>query len=547
LAHQSAAAPDHYRKLLAQPAANETLKGMLRGLEKESLRITPAGTLAQTEHPASLGSALKHPHVTTDYSESLLEFITEPLTDIDSLLQQLDDIHRFSYQQLEAQQERLWPASMPCKLGSDAEIPVARYGSSNSGTMKTIYRVGLGHRYGRAMQTIAGVHYNVSFPDSLWEILRAEEGSNESLQDFKTRRYFALIRSFRRHFWLLIYLFGAAPAVCSSFVEGREHRLQPLGDDARTMHMPYATSLRMGDLGYQSDAQQALIVCYNNLSSYLQTLSGAITCTHPAYAAVGVKDAQGNYQQLNTSLLQIENEFYSSIRPKRTSRSGETALQALRLRGVEYVEVRCVDLNPYAPLGVTAEQLRVMDAFLLFCLLEDSPQTTHRDYLQDQENQRRIVYNGRDPQLQLMRDGNEVALRTWGEEVLSRSAECAALLDQAAGGDHYARAVAAQFAKLAEPELTPSAQVLQDLHTSGQSFFDHTLALAEQHRAYFAAHPPSATSQAQFKQLAAVSHQQQAALEQIEDVSFEEYLANYYAQYESCGCENTVALNAIAE
>jgi glutamate--cysteine ligase len=545
---------EHYRALLATPAANQTLTGILRGLEKESLRITPAGTLAQTDHPAALGSALKHPHITTDYSEALLEFITEPFAHIDSLLQQLDNIHRVTYQQLAQQNERLWPASMPCKLGSDAEIPVARYGSSNSGTMKTIYRVGLGHRYGRAMQTIAGVHYNFSFPDALWEVLRADEGSTETLQDFKTRRYFGLIRNFRHYFWLLVYLFGAAPAVCASFVEGRKHRLQPLGEDARTMHMPYATSLRMGDLGYQSDAQQALIVCYNNLPSYLQTLCGAITQTHPAYAAVGVKDDAGNYQQLNTSLLQIENEFYSSIRPKRTTQSGETALQALRLRGVEYVEVRCVDLNPYAPLGVTEEQLRTMDAFLLFCLLQDSPETSDRDYQQDQENQKRIVYYGRDPQLQLVRDGKEIAMSVWAEELLAKTTVCAGLLDQAVAGeagtassDSYTRAVQTQRLKLSQPELTPSAQVLTDLRTSGQSFFEHTMALAEQHRAYFNERPPSASTQTQFEQLAAVSLQRQAALEAQEHLPFEDYLANYYAQYQCCGCaDNAPSAEAMA-
>src|SRR5690606_12149910 len=283
-------------RAFSQPHNNATFAGILRGLEKESLRVLPDGTLAQTDHPSGLGSALKHPHITTDYSEALLEFITEPFRKVDDLLQQLEDVHRFTYQQLDQQGERLWPASMPCALGSDDQIPVARYGTSNSGTMKTIYRVGLGHRYGRAMQTIAGVHYNFSFSAELWEWLRTQEDSSESLQDFKTRRYFGLIRNFRRYFWLLIYLFGASPAVCSSFVKGREHRLQPLGSDGYTLHLPYATSLRMGDLGYQSSAQEALLVDYNQLSSYLQTLCGAITRSHPAYADIGLLDEQGQYR-----------------------------------------------------------------------------------------------------------------------------------------------------------------------------------------------------------------------------------------------------------
>jgi glutamate--cysteine ligase len=244
----------------------------------------------------------------------------------------------------------------------------------------------------------------------------------------------------------------------------------------------------MGDLGYQSDAQQSLFVCYNNLSSYLSTLCGAITRPHPAYEAIGVKDEQGNYQQLNTSLLQIENEFYSSIRPKRTTQSGETALQALRLRGVEYIEVRCVDLNPYEPLGVSAEQLRVIDAFLLTCLLSDSPQTSLEEYAEWLENQKRIVYFGRDPELRLLRNGEEVSFKEWAEEILHSSQACATLLDQANGGEDYITAVNRQFAKLSNPELTPSARVLADMQSQGKSFFEHSLALAEQHLFGFVYH-----------------------------------------------------------
>ncbi len=520
----------------AQVPANASLKGILRGLEKESLRITPKGKLAQTSHPVGLGSALKHPHITTDYSEALLEFITEPLDNIPALLQQLDDIHRFTYQELANTDERLWPASMPSQLPADAEIPVARYGSSNSGTMKTIYRVGLGHRYGRSMQTIAGVHYNFSFPDDFWRELQQQEGDSQDLQAFKTQRYFALIRNFRRYFWLLVYLFGAAPAVSNSFVDGRKHRLQAFDEDMQTQHLPFATSLRMGDLGYQSDAQQSLFVCYNNVTSYLRTLCGAITQPHPAYEAIGVKDKAGKYKQLNTSLLQIENEFYSSIRPKRTTHSGETALQALRLRGVEYIEVRCVDLNPYEPLGVSEEQLRVIDAFLLYCLLSDSPETPEDEYAEWQENQKRIVYSGRDPALTLLRDGNEVAFKDWAQEILERSLECAKLLDQSYGGGDYASALNKQFAKLSNPELTPSARVLADLKNQHKSFFEHTLELAESHRRYFSERPLTADKHEEFKTKATQSLAEQAQLEQSPQIPFDEYLAKYYEQYHSCNC-----------
>lgn len=522
----------------AEPANNASLRGILRGLEKESLRVTPEGTLAQTDHPHALGSALTHPHITTDYSEALLEFITEPFADVEPLLEQLDNIHRFTYQQLATNRERLWPASMPCILGSDAEIPVARYGSSNSGQMKTVYRVGLGHRYGRSMQTIAGIHYNFSLPDEFWQVLQTQTGNQQSLQDFKTERYFGLIRNFRRNFWLLIYLFGASPAVCSSFVKQREHKLQPFPAADKTLYLPYATSLRMGDLGYQSDAQQTLVVNYNNLGDYLKTLCGAITQSHPAYAQIGVKDSAGNYQQLNTSLLQIENEFYSSIRPKRTTGRGETALQALRLRGVEYVEVRCVDLNPYEPLGISIEQMQVMDAFLLYCLLSDSPATDEREFHQVQENQARIVSSGRDPALELLRGDSSLSMRSWAQEILEGSSACAALLDQAKGGDAYRQAVTRQFAKIDNADLTPSARVLHDMSEAQQSFYALTLAQAEQHRAYFAMRPLSADKLAEFAKLSEHSLQAQVELEAAQQISFDQHLENYYAQYRGCSCDS---------
>ena len=529
---------------LAAPAAKHTLRGILRGIEKESLRVTPEGRLSAEQHPQGLGSAMTHPHITTDYSEALLEFITQPATRISDVLAQLDEIHRYTYSQLS--DELLWPGSMPCVLAGDNSIPVARYGTSNSGTMKTVYRLGLGHRYGRAMQTIAGVHYNFSLPDDFWRALAQHEGNTQSLQDFKTDKYFALIRNFRRYFWLLIQLFGAAPAVCKSFVRGREHALVPFGSDSNTLHAPHATSLRMGDLGYQSDAQNSLIVCYNNLDNYLKTLCGAITQPHADYQRIGLTDVEGQYQQLNTSLLQIENEFYSTIRPKRTANSGETALQALRLRGVEYVEVRCVDLNPFDPLGVNSDQLHYLDAFLLFCLLQDSPQASDREYANLQENQKRIVYRGLDPDLTLLSDRGEVKASEWATQLQRGISACAELLDGAWGIDDYRRAFAAQEQKLAGTAPTPAQQGLQALQDKQQTYYAHTLEMAQQHRQHFAGRPLSAERQSYFAQLASESHKRQSDVEAADTGSFEEYLAAYYRQYSDCGCTQRTASEPIS-
>ena len=517
-----------------QARYNSTASEMLRGLEKESLRITPEGTLALTPHPAGLGSALTHPKITTDYSEALLEFITSPVTNNQELLTELKQIHQFTFSRINKNNEMLWPSSMPCKLMPDSEIPVAQYGVSNSGKMKTVYRLGLGHRYGRSMQTIAGIHYNFSLSDNFWQALQVLHNDKQSLQDFKTQGYFALIRNFRRYFWLLIYLFGASPAVCSCFVQNRRHQLVPFAEAGHTHYLPYATSLRMGDLGYQSDAQKKLVVNYNNVQDYLKTLGCAITQSHPEYESIGVKDANGEYKQLNTSLLQIENEFYSSIRPKRTAQRGETALQALRLKGVEYIEVRCIDLNPYEPLGITDTQIRLMDAFLLFCILHPSPETHEKEFYQGQENQRRIVNQGREPGLLLARGDSEIAMKDWALEILDACVQTAALLDKSSATASYQAAVAEQIAKTHHPELTPAAKILRDMQQQKKSFYQFSLDLAKKHADYFLQQPLTDDVSQVYKKMAEESLAEQVALEQNQPVSFDEYLQNYFAQYQAC-------------
>ncbi|MFA0810450.1 glutamate--cysteine ligase [Microbulbifer epialgicus] len=517
---------------LSQAKPVQLLKGIRRGLEKESLRVASDGTLAQTPHAQTLGSALTHESITTDFSEALLEFITPPVTTPEEALRVLDRIHRYTYSQIG--EERLWVNSMPCVIGTDSDIPVARYGDSHSGNMKTIYRLGLGLRYGRAMQTIAGIHYNFSLSDEFWQWLHEFEDSSESLSEFKTRRYFDLIRNFRRNYWLLIYLFGAAPAVCASFVEGREHKLEPFNGDEHTLHVPHATSLRMGDLGYNSDVQKSLIVCYNNLRSYLSTLCSAISHPFDPYHELGIKDTEGDYQQLSTGILQIENEFYSPIRPKNPTERGETALAALDNRGVEYVEVRCLDLNPFLPLGIDAQQMRFLDSFLLHCLLTNSPKTNDADYRATQENQQRIVYRGHEPGLKLRNSDGEREIGDWASQLLGEMDSVAELLDRAWGGDQYRSAVGVQRAKVRGEIPTPAQQILAEMEEQNLSFYQWAMEKAEQHRHYFLERPLDSDSVRDFSRQAEKSLLRQKQIEAEDKGSFEEFLSHYYAQYICC-------------
>jgi len=485
------------------------LRGVRRGIEKESLRARPDGKLALTPHPAALGSALTHPHITTDFSESQVELITGAHKDVEAVLQELVQIHQFTYHVLdEAGDERLWVSSMPCGLPTDETIPIGLYGSSNVGRAKSVYRMGLSHRYGRRMQTISGIHYNWSLPE------------------VSSEQYFALIRNFRRHAFLLLYLFGASPALCSSFVDGRPHELLPLGEGS--MHMPHGTSLRMGRLGYQSEAQASLAVSYNSLDGYAASLQDALTRPWPAYEAIGIRNLGGDYNQLATTLLQIENEFYGTIRPKRVIYPGERPLHALRERGVEYVEVRLMDLDPFEPVGINAQTMRFLDVFLLHCLLIDSPPDTREEIADLAHNQHLTAARGREPGLQLRRAGKPVLLTEWGDELLQEFAPVAEALDAAHGGSRHAEAVQAAAAALKDPSILPSARVLAAMKAShNDSFVSFVRARSAETRETLLALPFSAERRAEFERLTRESLDEQKRIESSDTMPFEIYREQY--------------------
>jgi glutamate--cysteine ligase len=493
--------------------STQRLLGMQRGIEKESLRVSADGGYAMTDHPRALGSALAHPHITTDFSESQLELVTGVHPSVPEALAELRDVHRYVYPHIGP--ELMWVSSMPGALPPDAQIPLGQYGTSNVGQSKTIYRRGLSNRYGPRMQTISGIHYNWSFPGV----------SNDE--------YFALIRNFRRHSFLLLMLFGASPAVNADFVAGLDHGLQPLGDGltADTFYLPHATSLRMGRLGYQSDAQTSLSVSYNCLDSYGHSLQGALTQPYPAYAAIGIQTQDGVYQQLNTSLLQIENEFYGTIRPKRVIFPGERPLHALRERGVEYVEVRCMDLNPFLPEGIDADTAHFLDTFLLHCLLSPSAPDTPQEIAELSRNQHLTASRGREPGLMLERCGAKVSLIAWSQEVLQGCRPVAEKLDAAQGhgsqGPHL-RAWQLAWDALVDTSRLPSARVLAAMQQEhGNSHVRFALAQSLHTRETTLALPLSAEQLGTMTAEAAESLAEQARIEAADTMPFEVYRQGY--------------------
>ncbi len=501
------------------------LQGGRRGVEKESLRVTPAGRIATTPHPMALGSALTNDHITTDYSEALIELVTPTFTTNWELLQYLCDLHQFVYRHLG--DELLWATSMPCVIDGDASIPIAQFGPSNVGRMKTIYREGLGLRYGRVMQAISGVHFNYSFPERLWPVWAAIRESRTSGQSFVSESYFDLLRNYRRYGWIVLYLFGVSPMVCKSFLRARGETLPEFGRG--TAWEPHSTSLRMSDLGYRNRSQSSLEVSVNNLEEYVRDLTRAISTPHREYERLGVK-VDGAYRQLNANLLQIENEYYAFIRPKRVARSGERPTKALMRRGVEYVEVRALDVSAFDPVGVNQNKLRFLEAFLALCLMRESPLIDATEQAVLDGNHVTVARRGRETDLMLSRDGRDVPMLQWAREIIDQMQGICELLDEGDPQKPYAAALAVQAAKLDDVALTPSARLIKEIGETGESFFDLALRTSATHKDYFLdLHEPNEARLREFADQAAESLEIAEAMASAPQKDFDVFISDYFS------------------
>ncbi len=504
------------------------LCGGLKGIEKESLRIAKDGFIAQTSHPKTLGSALTHPYITTDYSEALIELITPPFADIKDTLAYLHHIHQFVYEHLD--NEILLGASMPCGINGDESIPIAGYGSSNIGRMKHVYRHGLWHRYGRTMQAIAGIHFNYSAPEALWPTLHQQENSHLSLEQFRADTYFDLIRNFQRLGWLILYLFGASPAICKSFFKSRPALMAQFEEfDQGTLYHPYATSLRMSDIGYKSKNQANLKIDYNSLSGYVSSLGKAIETPYPDYEKIEVV-VDGQYRQLNSNILQIENEFYSTIRPKQIIKSGEKPTLALKRRGVRYVEMRSLDLDLFNPIGIDEAKARFIEALLLTCLLKDSPQISDQDHQIINANQLAVANFGRKPGLELNNGRQRIPLQDWAIEILESMRPVCAVLDKEDTAKPYSSALAQQRCLVENQDLTASAKILENMTQSRQPFSRFALNKSAEHARHFSLNKLDDTLSKQFIELAEQSLAKQKELESKEQIPFDDFLKQYFSQ-----------------
>ncbi len=503
-----------------------SLIGSRMGLEKESLRVARDGGISTTPHPEAWGAALTHPWLTTDYSEALAEFITPPLPSSGQALDFLADLQSYAYRRLP--DEMLWATSMPCVLAGGDAIPIAEYGDSNLGRMKHVYRVGLGYRYGRVMQVIAGVHFNWSLPESFWTAYAALLG-DRSVPEVRDSYYMGMVRNLLRVGWIIPYLFGASPAVCKSFFADGTSRLASF--DEYTFYEPHATSLRMGDIGYQNKREKGLgiQVCYRDVATYARSLLYAVTTRSPEWERIGVK-VDGAYRQLNANLLQIENEYYNWVRPKQLLQGLESPAVALLDRGVQYVELRSLDVNAYHPLGVDEVQLRFLEALMFTCLLSHSPPLDEAEQQEINANVVRVAHRGREPGLQLHCNGDPVALRDWGQAILDAVLPVAEFLDQIHGGNAYEDAADDQLRKFLQPGLTPSAMMLEEMRERGEGFYQFARRLSAQHHVFFSNRDLTPERNAEFDALVGRSFDDLAAIEAAPQQDFDAFLEEYFAQ-----------------
>ncbi len=524
---------------------NESLQPLLihglKGIEKESLRINPKGSISLLPHPSQLGAALTHPNITTDYSEALLELITPALSDGTEMLSYLADLHKYVCANIN--DELLLAASMPVGDLRDQAIPIAEYGPSNVGRMKHIYRQGLSYRYGRCMQVIAGIHFNYSLPVPFWPQYQHFMKHTGDLQSFTTQSYMRMIRNLQRYGWLILYLFGSSPVVAKSFIENRHsaHSLTLEKFDETSYYKPYATSLRMSEIGYLNPVQSAFHISFNGIDDYIRDLSRATSISHLGYERIGTK-VNDQYRQLNTHFLQIENEYYTSVRPKQPTRPNERPLQALGSRGIQYIEIRSVDVDMFEPTGISIETTRFLEALSLFCLFQ--PNAGHDLKLHDEisNNALTVANRGRDPGLKLLENGHEVSLRQWALTLCEQMREICEILDNGSANTPYTHALLQQIEKIHHPELTASARMITAMRTQKMSVTELVLQKSHEYTRYFQKTALDTTIKRNFDLQVKTSLAEHKQLGAMNEIPFEEYLSNYFSQGNSTNISHSQVL-----
>ena len=518
---------DKFLENLSKHSFISFLENSKIGLEKESLRVDKNGTISYKMHPKEFGSSLTNRYITTDYSEALIEIVTPPCSSHKEVLNYLENIIAFIYKNLD--EEYLWPASMPCIIAGDKSIPIAYYGTSNAARMKTTYRRGLGNRYGRIMQVISGIHYNYSFSDKFWKEYSLYKNSKKNLKDFKSEQYFIISRNLLRNGWIVAYLFGCSPAVCKSYLSGKKTSLESF--DEYTYYEKYATSLRMGDIGYQNNIEEdmGVNIDYNSIEKYAKSLDDAIKKPSREYEKIGVhKD--GYYKQINANSLQIENEYYSTVRPKPDPNLKTRPSLALLENGVNYIELRSIDNDIFSNTGIELTQMYFMELLIIHSLFSDNSEISKEEHADIRNNFKNVAHKGRDKKIKIIKKNETICIEKELNKILNEMESIAKTMGHIKNDKNYEISILQQKDKIHNEKLIPSNLVIDRMKNKKISFYEFCMENIWIQKKYFSSLKADNNIFNLLKHESELSLDKKNMLENEDEENYEEYIKKYFLQ-----------------
>lgn len=372
---------------LSKLSSNEILEGSF-GIEWESLRAKDDGKLSLTPHPAVFGDKLTNPLITTDFSESQIEIITPTFDTIDEAFENFSLLSDMVNASL-PQDEYLWFQSIPCILPYWDQIPIAQYSGEGESSQK--YREDLARRYGVKKQMISGVHFNFSFSEKFLKKLYSLENDDLSFKNFKDDIYLKIARNYLRYCWLIIYLTGCSIGSHKTFSNDCIH-LMDAKDNYGSYYSTRGPSFRNASCGYKN--LKDLYPSYNSVNEFVGDINSFID---------------------NGDLSEAK-ELYTQIRLK--PKNPKDLLNSLKDSGIEYIEIRTLDINPFYQCGIVNRDMKFLHLFLIYMLVKDES-----DYLAWQNeakiNEERTAESGYVDSMRLSRDGCEVTLKDWAHEIIN--------------------------------------------------------------------------------------------------------------------------------
>ena len=238
----------------------------------------------------------------------------------------------------------------------------------------------------------------------------------------------------------------------------------------------------MSELGYMSKAQDNLYIAYNDIDEYLKDLKNALTKEHKRYGEVGtLKD--GERIQINTSIIQIENEYYSSIRPKRVTPPGERPINILRNKGIDYVEIRALDNNSFLPSGIDEDTSYFLEAYLIGCFFGEDRKSTKDEIKELLVNWENVVKEGRNPDLKLYRNKEKTTIKDSGMKVIDYLRDIFKQMPSEMSDyvEKVMKSLNKQEEKLNDASLTPSGLIVDQLQNNNKTWEELNLELAKEH------------------------------------------------------------------